>query len=198
MIDDKFRDIATMSDGEFRRYCAELYRQHDRYLAEAHEEERQRKAAARDDRAQEGRRADGEGAHVRKSSPNDLSPIETENAPVPAAVAQTLCFTEEGEAFMLPFSEEQADAIGGVMAELHAEWQRDIERLERRLLDTVVRLVMPGERAEETYYALSDRVARMESYIERQLGEIVERRLKAAITDDVLELPNWRKDNAAA
>jgi len=116
--------------------------------------------------------------------------------PVPHASAAP-SYDENGEP--LCFSDEQFDAIATVMAELRAEWTHDIERIHRQLLNAVVRMVMPGERAEETYYALRDRVARMEQRIERQLSEMIERQLSTALTDRVIDLPSnfWKRDRVA-
>jgi hypothetical protein len=52
----------------------------------------------------------------------------------------------------------------------------------------MVRLAMPGERAEETAYALKDRVACMEGRIERQISETIQQHPEAAITDEVTAL----------
>jgi hypothetical protein len=96
----------------------------------------------------------------------------------------------DGEAFC--FTDEQFDAVAAVLAELHREFEARIERTERRLLDAMLRLALPGERAEEIAYALKERIARMEGTIERQLSSIVERHLKQAKTDDddgVIDLP---------
>jgi hypothetical protein len=96
------------------------------------------------------------------------------------------------------FTDAQFDALAFVLNELHKEFEARVERTERRLLDAMLRLAMPGERAEETAYALKDRVARMEGRLERQLSDIVERRFKEAATDAVLELPAnfWKRDAA--
>ena len=87
------------------------------------------------------------------------------------------------------FNADQIDAlahlVNEVRAELHREWEQHIERVEQRLLDTVVRLIRPGEAAEVQCRALSDRLAIMEGKIERQLSGIAER------------LPNWRKRDVA-
>ena len=58
------------------------------------------------------------------------------------------------------------------------------------VLQTVTRLVLPGELAEREVYELRNRIARAEEHIERRLQE--------AIADDkVVELPNWRRDVVA-
>jgi hypothetical protein len=94
--------------------------------------------------------------------------------------------------------------LAAIYNELRAELLQDIERVQQQLLRTMVRMVLPGERAEETFYALKDRVARMEGQLERQLSQAVIE-LKSGIytpgikseSADVVDLPNWRKDHAA-
>jgi hypothetical protein len=74
------------------------------------------------------------------------------------------------------FSEYQKDVLGDVIAQLRDEWGRAVERatekLEQRLVQMAARLAVPGERAEETMYALKDRVARVEQLIERRLADV--------------------------
>jgi hypothetical protein len=74
------------------------------------------------------------------------------------------------------FSEFQKDVLADTINQLRCAWERDIEqateKLEQRLLQTVARLAVPGERAEETMYALKDRVARVEQFIERRLADV--------------------------
>jgi hypothetical protein len=104
--------------------------------------------------------------------------------------------TEENAAVEAPepegFNTLQVDALASIWNELsdelRAEWQRDIERLQQRLLQTVARLAVPGERAEETLYALKDRVARVESYAERQI---------AAVGDQGRDAVNRKRDEIA-
>jgi hypothetical protein len=103
------------------------------------------------------------------------------------------------------FNAVQLDGLAQVVAELQREFEQDIERMRQHILQTIVRLVMPGERAEETFYALRDRVARIEGQMERAMSNHVadmekriERRLSEA-TDNVLELPKnfWKRGDAA-
>ena len=98
----------------------------------------------------------------------------TEDATLPAAEA-------EPESFNALQIDALATIRNELCDELRAEWQRDIERL----MDTVVRLIRPGEVAESQTRALTDRLAVLEGKIERQLSGIAER------------LPNWRKRDVA-
>jgi hypothetical protein len=166
-----------MIDDEFRRELRELFRQDDRLRAEHREWMGQRRALA--------------SPPVSETGDEDvILHGDTYDAPVTASAGhdEAFCFTDE-----------QFDAVAFVLAELHREFEARIERTERRLLDAMLRLAMPGERAEQTAYGLSDRVAQMEGRIERQLSGIVERHLKAAATDTVLDLPAnfWKRDAAA-
>jgi hypothetical protein len=124
-------------------------------------------------------------------------------APAAAPASQgALCFDEEGQPFISCFTDEQADAIAYALAgsaqELRRDWQDDIERVQQRLLQTVARLVMPAERAEETMYALKDRVARMEGFIERRLAETNADNAAAAgtaATQHAVEVAELRAEN---
>jgi len=82
----------------------------------------------------------------------------------------------------------QLEELAHVVAELHKEFDAAIERTQQRILQTVVRLVMPGEFAEQKVQALSDRVALVESQIERRISK--------ALTDQgVIDLPRdfWKR-----
>jgi hypothetical protein len=100
------------------------------------------------------------------------------------------------------FSEEQLEQLAHVVAEVQKQFEHDLERVRMSLLQTIARLVMPGERAEETFYALRDRVARMERQLERQLSQaMVELKSGNATAvanpeSDVVDLPNWRRHDA--
>jgi len=157
---------AEMSAPPTRAELAEIYREDDRLRAEREHEERLARLAS-------------------PPVPHDDGGDALYAVPEPEAV----CLDEDGE-FTLPFSDRQADAIADVINALRTEWQADIERMQQRLLDMMVRMVVPAERAEETVYALRERVAMMEGRLERQFAEIAERRLKAVIGDDnVIDLP---------
>src|SRR5262249_18606577 len=83
-----------MIDDEFRRYLRELYRADDKFAAEHREYMAQRRALA---------------------SP----PVsETEDVALYAVPdqQQALCYDEDGQPFLLPFSDAQADAIAEVTA----------------------------------------------------------------------------------
>jgi hypothetical protein len=106
-----------------------------------------------------------------------------------AALAVSTAETEASEE-QLDFTDAQFDALATVIAELRREFEAGIERTHQRLLNTMVRLALPGERAEETFYALLDRVSRLEGQLERQLADIVERHLKAVATEpQIIDLP---------
>jgi hypothetical protein len=106
-----------------------------------------------------------------------------------AALAVSTAETEASEE-QLDFTDAQFDALATVIAELRREFEAGIERTHQRLLNTMVRLALPGERAEETFYALRDRVSRLEGQLERQLADIVERHLKAVATEpQIIDLP---------
>jgi hypothetical protein len=131
-----------------RSVLAELCRDNDRFAAETDEWLARHKAEAL----------------ARKNAADDLQhQADGNNALATAPVA---------EEASCDFTEAQFEAIAYAMAGLQREWQQDIERLEQKVLQTVVRLALPGERAEETMYALKDRVARVEGYIERRLAEV--------------------------
>jgi len=66
------------------------------------------------------------------------------------------------------FDELQKDTLATVIAELRAEWQTDIDNLERRLANLITRMAFPGERAEETSYELKNRFVRMEGRIRQE------------------------------
>ena len=89
------------------------------------------------------------------------------------------------------FSEVQYEALATVIAELRREFDEAIERAQQRILATVVRLVAPGELAEQKIHSLTDRVSLLESHIERRIA-------KALTDSNVLNLPSgfWRRDAA--
>src|SRR5262249_28956199 len=145
-----------------RQYLAALFAEDDRIRAETEEFLAKRRGQA--------------SPPVRETGPGGVLHRDYNGgAPAASAVPATLCFDDDGAAFILPFTEEQADAIGEAIGraieqsaqELRAEAERGIERLEQKLLQTVVRMVMPGEIAEQKVYSLNDRLSLMERYVER-------------------------------
>jgi hypothetical protein len=101
------------------------------------------------------------------------------------------------------FSEYQKDVLADVIASLRDEWGRAIERatekLEQRLVQMAARLAVPGERAEETMYALKDRVARVEQFIERRLADVTSDNaaaVGAVATQRAAEIAELRAENA--
>src|SRR5262245_50007893 len=104
---------------DFRRELAELFRQDDKLRAE--------REAEREALAQKNAHS---GVEYREDDDSVSLPALNENA-APS-------YDENGEP--LCFSEEQFDALAEVLAELRKEWQRDIERIHRQLLNAVVRM----------------------------------------------------------
>jgi len=144
------------------------------------EDDRQRAENARF--AEELRQKAERTAYAQKSDPESgLIYRDQQDALVAAAVPAIVpSSASEG------FSEHQRDVIAHLINALRAEWQQDIERLEQKILQTVVRLVQPGEHAEAKLYGLNDRIAIMEGKLERHLPEIAElkaenRKLKALL-----------------
>jgi len=170
-------DIAAMSDDEFDRYRAELYRQHDRWLAEVEHEKSvaQRKALASPPVTET--ETEEVGVMYRNDSGDALDGVpaaETEPSD------EEWCFTEE-----------QFEALAFALHELRKEFEEGIERAQQRILQATVRLALPGELAEREVHDLRARVIQAEQKIERQL--------KAAIGDDsVVDLPPgfWKRDIA--
>jgi hypothetical protein len=175
--------VAAMTDTPTRAELAELYRDSERFAAETDQWLAHHKA----ERA----------ALMRKNADEGVMTHDDDGDAILAAPASDAVASEEE----LDFTDAQFDALATVIAELHREFEERIERTRQQLLDTMVRLAMPGERAEETFYALKDRVARMEGQLERQLSDIVERHLKRAKSGEVIDLPDFirkRTDNNAA
>jgi hypothetical protein len=115
-----------------------------------------------------------------------MAPDDDNNALLPAPTGNAV----DADGHPLDFTEVQLDSLATVIAELRREFEAGIERTHQRLLNTMVRLALPGERAEETFYALRDRVSRLEGQLERQLADIVERHLKAVATEpQIIDLP---------
>jgi hypothetical protein len=90
------------------------------------------------------------------------------------------------------FNPVQREALAVVINELRREFVDDIERMQQRILQTMARMVLPGEIAEQKVCGLSDHIALMERQIERRLAK--------AITDkSVIDLPRgfWKRSDAA-
>jgi len=170
-----------MIDDEFRRHLAALCREYDKFSAECDDW-----LAQRTPPASPVSETGDHGLIYRDHSADALYGVPA--APETDAIDEGPCFTEL-----------QMDTLATVIAELRREFEESVERAQQRMLQMAARLAMPGERAEETAYALKDRVALMEGRIERQLSEIVERRFKEATTDTILDLPNFirRRSDAA-
>jgi hypothetical protein len=139
-----------------REELRELFAEDDRRRAE-HEDYMARRAARA---ASSVREIDGSGLLYRDLDNNALTAA-------PAVEAEP----------EYDFTEPQFEALAQVLAEPRKEFDDKIERTTQRLLDMMVRMAVPAERAEETAYGLKDRVARMESYVERQIATVIERHM---------------------
>jgi hypothetical protein len=82
------------------------------------------------------------------------------------------------------------EASHDLHSELMQEMMQEIEHLEQKLLQTVHKMVLPGETAELQVRTLGDRVSIVEGRIERQLSATTVAR---NAEDDVI--PNWRQKN---
>jgi len=158
-----------MHNDEFHRSLAALYREHDRLLEE-HEEHR----------AQTAQRRVADEVQTRQT--NDAELIFKDycgGAQASAAAA------EEPSAF----DELQKETLATVIAELRAEWQTDIDNAERRLANLITRMAFPGERAEETSYALKNQLMRTELRIrQRELETAKFERQVANLVAENIEL----------
>ena len=56
-----------------------------------------------------------------------------------------------------------------VIAELQQQWRRDLEQVQQRFLDMLVRAALPGEIAEQRIFSLNARLNITEAKIERRL-----------------------------
>jgi len=138
----------SLSDFE-RAELARIYAEDDRLRAE-HAEWMARREAQRQ-------------ALVRKSDEQDaLTPRTTEDATLPVS-------EPEPEGFNALQIDALAHLVNEVRAELQHEWEQHVERVEQRLLASIVRMVLPGEVAEREIFGLKDRIAILEGRIERQL-----------------------------
>src|SRR5690348_405067 len=115
-----------------------LYADSDRFAAETDDWLADRKAARE---AQERENAEAE----------ELERRAYQNERAAASAAETP-FSEEEPEPSYDFSEAQFDCLATVIDELHQEFDARIERAQQRILNTVVRLVMPSEYAERELY----------------------------------------------
>jgi len=67
------------------------------------------------------------------------------------------------------FTEPQKDYLVDVIAELQQQWRRDLEQVQQRFLDMLVRAALPGEIAEQRIFSLNARLNITEAKIERRL-----------------------------
>jgi len=155
MNDDERRHIMQMPWVEFDAWRADLYRAFDKFMTEEAEHAK-RKALASPPESE----TNGAGLVYRDHPADALY--------APEALADGPCFSEDQfEALAFALNELRKEWYG----ELRRQWQQDIERVEQKLLERTVRLVLPGEMAEQKVYGLNDRLAIME----RQLSQAIER-----------------------
>jgi hypothetical protein len=159
-----------MDEPPSRRELAALYRDSERFARETDEWLARRKA--------ERETLERENAEAEELERRDY---EIERAAT--AVAETVPSSEEEPEPSYAFSDAQFDGIAFALNELHKEFDQRLERAQQRILQTVTRLILPGELAEREVHDLRARVIAAEEKIERQL--------KAAMTDDdnVIDLP---------
>jgi len=171
---------------EFRRHLAELAREDERLRAEHDEWMAHREPAG--------------SPYIRKSQAGGsvlYREIDNASLAAPAPISGA-SYEEPG------LNAVQLEELAHVIAEVQREFDAALERMQQRFLQMVVRLAVPAERAEESFYALRDRVARMEGQIERAVAQaIVELKsgnatVVAKPESDVVDLPNWRKRSDAA
>jgi hypothetical protein len=168
-----------MIDDEFRHELRALFAEDNRRRAEHSEFLAERKALA----SPPARKTDAAGVMYRDFEGDAL-----------AAASAVEAEASEEEPY---FTEQQCDCLADVLNEIREEFDDRIERTQQRILQTVTRLILPGELAEREVHDLRARVIRAEEKIERQL--------KAAMTDDdndnIIDLPDFiskRNDNNAA
>jgi hypothetical protein len=175
----------------------QLFREHDRYMAEVREGERRK--AARE-------------ALMRKTS-DDVSehPDQDENPSTAISVAgsdETAAFDERQtdllESLVEQLWQQHDHEVDLVIAELRAEFRQEIENLANRF----VRMVYPGERAEREVYEMGGRMLHMEAKLREfggdlieakgLLGDVLRKHAARALPDNsVIDLPNWRRTGAA-
>jgi hypothetical protein len=98
----------------------------------------------------------------------------------------------------LDFTERQFEALAQVIATLRREWECAIaaatEKLEQKILQVVVRLVQPGEHAEQKLYGMNDRLAILERHVERALTQ-TKTEDTAVATQRAAEIATLRGEN---
>jgi len=99
------------------------------------------------------------------------------NAPGDAAMPDAVLFRALARVVVeqqatAEFNPTQLDALAHIIAEVQREFEQDSEKLQQRILETVLRLIRPAEAAEQKVHTLSDRLALLENQIERRLSEV--------------------------
>ena len=153
--------VTPMLDEHERRELRELYAADDRLRAE-NEEYLARMAARAEHHEPAGGppvRETGDSGIIYRDGGSRVLQATSVPAPMPSY--------EDEECV---FNEAQLEALAQVVCEQQREFDAAIERAQQQILATVVRMVMPGEFAEQKVHALSDRVALIETQIERRLA----------------------------
>jgi len=163
--------VTPMHNGEFHRSLAALYAEQDRML-----EEHRERMADREAQASPPVSGNGDAGLIFKDYAGNAQASAATAEPAPS-------FFDEG------FSERQSDALALVIAELQRQWQEDIDNLQSRLANMIARFAFPGERAEETNYALKNQLARMEGRIrQRELETAKFERQVADLAGESIEI----------
>jgi len=145
-----------MTDEE-RRELAELFREDDRLRAENADYLARRKAErlAREN-------AEAEPSPPVEKSGNDR---DQENAMAAAPLGEPEVFNAgQCETLAMIIAEARKDWDAEAATEM-AALRNELERLEQRVLNSVVRLIRPGETAEAQCLALNDRLAILEGKV---------------------------------
>jgi len=149
-----------MTDEE-RRELAELFREDDRLRAENADYLARRKAERL---ARENAEAEPS-PPVEKSNGFGLVYRDQENAMAAAPLGEPEVFNAgQCETLAMIIAEARKDWDAEAATEM-AALRNELERLEQRVLNSVVRLIRPGETAEAQCLALNDRLAILEGKV---------------------------------
>src|SRR5262249_14306994 len=140
---------------EDRAWLDQICREHDQLMAEAREEERQRAAereaaeaerAATENLAQEGAETDAKGSYMQRNASAGLIPTATaEVDPEPDWSGWERWMDGHLNNLRTEIFDTLTEGLGEVIAELRREWERDIERMECRILRHMVGITKDGE-----------------------------------------------------
>jgi hypothetical protein len=190
-----------------RAELAALYAEDNRRRAQ-HEIDRRQWQQAQEALAEAQERAEEPETLMYRTADND--------APEPFPAAEPEPFYEQSSTAPNFFddierNEEFADTLAYVLAKLRDQWRDEIADETRKLAYLIERLVVPGERAESEVYEAKRRLLNLEvrvreiggdqTEIKAMLGRalmLFEQRSARAVPDSsVIDLPNWRRDDAA-